>query len=358
MRRISLLLTVFTAVAACSGVQLGAQEAGSESSHPARPILSIGNYPRVDGLRLNFRDSGLERVNGINVTAWSPYEPASGTVSGVALGLPMTGAANIRGLAAGVFGVAADHDISGIMLAPIGAGAGNRVRGIAIAGIGVGAGGSLEGIVVGGIGAGSGGDARGLILGGVGAAAGGNIHGIAAGGIGAAAGGSVQGLVLGGIGAAAGGSLRGLALGGIGAAVGRDLEGIGVGGIGIAAGGDITGVALSGIGVAAGSKIHGLAIAGVGVAAPRLEGGIAALLVGGKSVNAVVLAPAMFRIEPGGEFHGGSLSALNYIRGTQTGITIGLLNYARSLHGAQVGVINIVADQKAHPVLPILNWGH
>ena len=51
-----------------------------------------------------------------------------------------------------------------------------------------------------------------------------------------------------------------------------------------------------------------------------------------------------------------SVSAYNRVRGVQTGISIGLLNYARELHGFQVGLINI-ARNNASPfrVLPLLN---
>src|SRR4051812_17967943 len=66
--------------------------------------LVIGNKPRVTGLRFNFRDRGLEKVKGLNATIWMPYEPMSGTVEGIALGLPGTGAANIKGLGIGVLG--------------------------------------------------------------------------------------------------------------------------------------------------------------------------------------------------------------------------------------------------------------
>src|SRR5579871_4402247 len=101
----------------------GATALQAQDSLPPRPILSIGNYPSVNGLRLNFRDSDLGRVNGANVTIWSPYEPSSGTVKGLALGLPVTGAAEIDGLAAGGFGVEASESLRGVILGPIGAGA-------------------------------------------------------------------------------------------------------------------------------------------------------------------------------------------------------------------------------------------
>ena len=70
-----------------------------------------------------------------------------------------------------------------------------------------------------------------------------------------------------------------------------------------------------------------------------------------------VLASALFRIEKGGSFRGASVSAVNYVRGSQRGLTFGIVNYARSVHGAQIGVVNIIADQKSHPFLPIVNWG-
>ena len=49
--------------------------------------LSVGNAPRVNGLRINIQDAGLERVNGINVTLWRPREPLTGTVNGIQAGL-------------------------------------------------------------------------------------------------------------------------------------------------------------------------------------------------------------------------------------------------------------------------------
>ena len=278
------------------------------SDQPARPILSIGNYPNVNGLRLNYRDSDLGVVNGANVTLWTPYEPMSGRVNGLALGLPATGAEDINGFAIGVLGIGAAHDITGLTLGGLGAGAGGKVKGIGFGGLGLGAGGSLEGIMIGGIGVGGGGNAKGLIA------------------------------------------------GGIGAGVGGDMDGIAFGGIGVGAGGRMTGLAIGGIGVGAGDRIHGIAIAGVGVGSPRLEGGFAALFVGAKDAHAVVIAPAQFRIEEG-RFEGVSIATSNYIKGSQHGLTIGIVNYARTLNGVQLGIINIVADATGHPILPLLNWG-
>lgn len=108
--------------------------AAQTDSTPARGILigandvglGIGDVPRVTGVRLNFRDRDLERVVGLNATLWSPKDDADSLsqVTGIALGLPLTGAG----------------DFEGIGLAIGGIGAGNRLVGIAAGGLGVGAG--------------------------------------------------------------------------------------------------------------------------------------------------------------------------------------------------------------------------
>lgn len=309
--------------------------------HKTRAPISIGNYPRVDGVRINFRDRSLERVRGINLTIWEPHEPATGKVTGLALGLPMTGAGDVDGIGLGVFGVSATGVLRGITIGGIGAGSGGGVRGLAIGGIGVGSGGDLEGIIVGGIGAGGGGNARGLMIGGIGAGVGGNMRGIALGGIGVAAGGDMTGLLIGGIGAGTGGNLRGIA----------------ISGIGTGAGGDVTGLTISGIGAGAGGTMKGIGIAGLGVGAPRIEGLFIAPAVGALHARAIVIAPAFFRVEREGTFTGASVSAVNFVRGSQRGLSIGVVNFAHKLHGVQLGVINVAADQKSHRVLPIVNWG-
>jgi hypothetical protein len=296
------ILAISIALAAASALS-------AQDSRGTRTPISIGNYPDVDGLRLNFRDSDLGHVNGVNITLWTPYEPPSGTVRGLALGLPLTGAGDIDGIATGVLGV----------------GAGGRIRGITLAPIGAGSGGGISGVGFGGVGLGSGGDLTGLMVGGVGAGAGGNMKGIIIGGVGAGAGGGIKGLTIAGVGAGAGGT--------------------------------VTGITLAGVGVGSGEAVRGFALAGVGIGAPRLAGVFAALAVGGQHVHGMVIAPAMFRVERGGNFTGGSVSTVNYIRGSQNGVAIGVVNYARSVNGVQIGIVNIIADSHGHPFLPLLNWG-
>lgn len=302
--------------------------------------LAIGDKPRMTGLRLNYRDAHLERVTGANITLWGPYSPTTGSVTGLALGLPATGADHIKGLAAGVLGV----------------GVGTSITGLGVAGVGLGGGGDLRGIMLGGIGIGSGGSIEGISLGGIGVGAGGRLRGLQVGGIGVGSGGEVTGITIGGIGVGAGSMLKGLAIGGIGVGGGGGFKGVGIGGIGVGVGGDATGIMVGGIGVGAGGTLKGLSIGGVGVGAPGITGvALSPIAAGGLNVRAIVISGLYFKIEDAGRFDGGALSAVSYIKGAQHGLTIGLFNYARELHGAQVGILNISDNDGHRRVLPVLS---
>lgn len=302
--------------------------------------LGIGDVRRLDGIRLNFRDRDLERVRGLNATLWTPYQGADGVVEGIALGLPLTGAGEIRGLAVGA-GVAVEHSFTGLGLAPLGMGAGGGMKGIALAGIGLGGGGDMEGIFAGGVGLGTGGSVRGVAVGGVGLGVGGSLSGIALGGVGLGVGGDATGLMVGGVGVGASGDVRGVTLAGVG----------------LGAGGSIEGITIAGVGVGSGTEIRGLTVAGVGVGAPRLIGVVlTGIGAGAEEARGLVVAPAYFKIEEGGELRGLSVSAWNNIRGSQRGLAIGLLNIAEELHGVQVGLINIARNKRSFSVLPFLNY--
>ncbi|HSQ29625.1 MAG TPA: hypothetical protein VLN49_07240 [Gemmatimonadaceae bacterium] len=302
--------------------------------------LAIGDKPRVNGVRINFRDRQLEEVNGVNITIWNPYSPATGVVNGLALGIPVTGAKDINGIATGILGAGADRSIHGIGIAPLGLGAGGDVRGIMIGGIGVGGGGSMTGLAIGGVGVGSGGAVRGIQIGGVGVGSGG----------------SLTGLSIGGIGVGSAGAVKGIAIGGIGVGGGSSFTGIGIGGVGVGAGGDATGLMIGGVGVGSGGTLKGLAIGGVGVGAPNVQGVLVSpIAAGGQHVHAIVVAGAYFKVDRDGRFDGGALSSVNHIKGAQHGLTIGLFNYARELHGAQIGLINISDNEGHRRVLPILS---
>ncbi len=268
--------------------------------------LAIGDKPRVDGVRINFRDRRLEEVNGINATIWTPYQPATGRVTGLALGLPATGAGTVRGA----------------MIAVIGGGVTQSMTGLGVGGVGVGTGGDMTGIMIGGVGVGGAGD--------------------------------ISGISIGGIGAGSGGRVKGLAIGGIGVGAAGGLTGVGIGGIGVGSGGNITGLTIGGVGVGSGGTINGLTIGGIGVGAPSLKGvAIAGLGAGGENVHAIVVTAGYFKVESRGRFDGGAIASVNNVKGAQHGLTIGLFNYARELHGAQVGLINVSDNGGRRRILPI-----
>ena len=62
--------------------------------------LAIGNVPKVNGLRFNFRDRYLDEVNGLNFTLWTPSKDhhVGGTVRGFAVGLISPVADRLQGL--------------------------------------------------------------------------------------------------------------------------------------------------------------------------------------------------------------------------------------------------------------------
>jgi len=302
--------------------------------------IAIGDKAQMTGLRINYRDRDLRQINGVNVTFWSPYEPPTGVVNGLALGIPVTGAQTVNGALIGVLGGGTSGSINGLGVGGLGIGTGGDANGVMLGLVGIGVGGHLNGISVGGVGIGSGASIRGIQFGGVGIGSGGDLTGISV------------GLV--GVGAA--GKVSGVAIGGIGIGGGSDFEGIGIGGIGIGAGGNMTGLMIGGVGVGSGGRIKGLSVALGGVGAVQLEGvAVGGLGAGAKYAHAIVLTPGYFKIDDNGRFDGGTIATINNVRGAQYGLTIGLFNYARELHGAQIGLINVSENDGNRRVIPFLS---
>ena len=138
--------------------------------------ISIGDSRRVTGLRLNYRDSRLDRVTGINATIWMPYREGYGDITGLALGLPATGGRDVQGLLVAAFGAAITESFSGISVSGLGMGVGHDATGLIVSGLGAGVGGSVKGITVGGFGMGVGTDVEGIAIGGLGFGVGGRAE--------------------------------------------------------------------------------------------------------------------------------------------------------------------------------------
>jgi len=88
--------------------------------------------------------------------------------------------------------------------------------------------------------------------------------------------------------------------------------------------------------------VKGITIAGIGI--------------GGEHVTGIAAAIGTLRIPDNGSFTGFGISAFNYIKGKQTGVTIGIFNYAHQLTGVQIGVLNYVRDNPDYlKALPLIN---
>lgn len=272
--------------------------------------LSIGNSEYFNGVRINFSDYYVEEINGLNITFWRSDENKHSTYNGLSLGVWGPQGGSFNGIQLGGLGVAAEDELNGFSFALLGAGAGNKISGITFGGLGVGAGGSVTGINFGGLGVGSGGNLTGINIGGLGVGAGGN------------------------------------------------MTGINFGLLGVGAGGDVTGVSIGGIGAGCGGTMTGLVIGGVGAGAPRIEGvALGGVGVGGTDITGAALAIGMVRLENGGDLTGFALSGVNYIKGYQTGLSIGLFNYAQHLTGVQLGILNFIEDNPVLlKVMPLINF--
>lgn len=318
--------------------------------------LGFGNLSKFTGIRFNFKDKNVERINGINTTIWQPKddEESSGIVNGLSLGLPISGGhEDQNGISLGIFGVAAKRNLSGINIGGLGAGAGQNVTGFNFGGLGIGSGQDLRGVTIGGLGAG----------------AGGNVVGVNIGGLGIGAGGNLTGFSFGGLGVGSGGNVTGINIAGAGIGAGEDLRGFSFALVGIGAGKKMKGITIAGIGAGAGEEMKGITAAVVGVGSPKITGLAIAAAVGGLDLRGIMIAPAYFRVGGGkrtndageeseeeGVITGVSISAFNQVKGETRGASFGIVNYTKRIRGFQLGVINIVKENpKGLRVLPIFN---
>ncbi|MEP1097358.1 MAG: hypothetical protein ABJG78_19735 [Cyclobacteriaceae bacterium] len=323
---------------------------GDGTGFPSKKwFVGFGNSPIFTGLRFNFKDRDVEKVNGMSFTMWQPKNgDGEGAVNGVSLGLPLAGGtAERNGLNLGLAGISANQNLNGLNVGGFGAGAGNNANGINVGGIGVGSGGNLNGLNLAGIGVGSGDDVTGLNFAAIGVGAGGDLKGVSFAGIGAGAGGDVKGV--------------NVALVGMGA--GDDMTGINFGGVGMGAGGTLKGINIGGVGVGAGDEVMGVNVAIVGVGAPEVKGISMASVVGGDRIVGIAIAPAWLKVGEKGdsveddtELKGLAISAFNQIRGENNGLSIGVLNIAEGGKGFQLGILNHYPNNpKGLRWLPIFN---
>ncbi len=118
---------------------------------PSKDVgISIGNSKNFTVLRLNFRDKGVEKITGINLTLWHPKDNDSAVIQGLSVGLMAVGGGTIKGISFGGLGVGAQEKLSGFSAGLLGVGSGGNISGIAIGGLGAGAP-SVKGLTICGV---------------------------------------------------------------------------------------------------------------------------------------------------------------------------------------------------------------
>ena len=285
--------------------------------------LSLGNSPRWNGIRINFRDRAVREVNGLNVTLWNPGKNRFAVYRGVSVGLGPYGA-SLMGLNVGVAGLVAERALYGVNLAGLGTVSQGNMVGLNVAGLGT----VAEG------------DMAGINLSGLGTVAQGRMRGFNFGGLATVAERGVTGLNIGGL-AVVGehGGVRGISVAGL-AVVGEEgVKGVSVAGLAVVGDESVQGLTVTLGAIESGSLVRGWSVAGYRIKSPQVQG--------------VAIPVAWLRTEA---LEGASISVYNRVVGTQRGLAIGLLNYARELHGVQLGVLNIAGNNRgvAH-VLPVIN---
>jgi hypothetical protein len=141
--------------------------------------ISIGNSYEFNGLRVNFADYNVRRVNGLNLTFWlKTFKNQDAVVNGISIGVIPTagtmqlinigilgiGTANCsNGLTMG--GLLVGGDVNGISLSGLltmADGAKGRITGISLSGIAIGAESVINGVAIGGLIVGTDGNINGL----------------------------------------------------------------------------------------------------------------------------------------------------------------------------------------------------
>jgi len=234
-------------VAGIASAQQPAPPVSTSSEHHSLDIainhvgISIGNSRRLTGIRLNWRDEGVEYVNGINFTLWAPGQNPKASVNGLAVGVVAPGAARLNGIVLGALAIRAEQRLTGIGLAPLAVLSHGSVGGVNVGGLAV--------------------------------VADSNIAGISAGALAVMSRNAMTGVGVAGASVIASGGLRGAAIGGLATVVQRQATGVAVGGLAVVTEGPLIGVALSALGVATRGNMTGLSVGGlVSFASGRARG--------------------------------------------------------------------------------------
>jgi hypothetical protein len=142
--------------------------------------ISIGNSYEFNGIRINFADKNVRRINGLNVTGWFKLSKnQKAIVNGITVGvLPLAG--TLQPINIGLIGVGSEKSSNGLTIG--GLMIGGDVNGLSLSGLITMADGArgMSGVALSGIGVGAAAAINGLAVGGLAVGTDGNLNGLAA----------------------------------------------------------------------------------------------------------------------------------------------------------------------------------
>ncbi len=330
-------------------------QSGSLDLTVAKTGLSFGNGQDMNGIRFAWRDGHFERVNGLNLSAWIPYDTLSGEVNGVSFGILGPAAQQMRGLSIGLVGVLANTSMEGINLGGLGLVSQGVMTGVNLSGLGLVAQGTVTGITFGGLGVVSQGSIIGINIAGLGLVAQHDLRGVNIGGLGTVAQGDISGLSISGLGLVTQGEIAGCSVAGLGIVSKGMMYGLNIAGLGVVGQEGITGVNVAGLGCVAMKEIAGVSIT---VGMVRSERGITGVTIGGYRLKAPVITGANVSVlwTESTELTGVTVAGYNRTFGMQQGLVVGIFNHTETLLGVQIGLLNYVEDNPSWArILPFIN---
>ena len=315
--------------------------------------ISFGNSKNFSGIRFNFRECNVERVNGFNFTLWEAKSVRYSEVNGISLGV-VPHASRLNGLNVG-FGLISEEQMNGLNLGVLAGVSNGYINGINIGGLALVSNGSMLGINFGGLALVSNGDIGGINFGGLAQVANGNLIGINFGGLALVANKNLTGLNFGGLALVSDGELSGINLSLLASVSNDNMSGINISGLALVSSREIKGVNLGGLAVVGAESMYGLSVT-LGELMSKNE--ICGLSVSGYKTETGDFTGMNFTIAwtEMENLRGFSFAAYNRIYGEQKGLTIGIVNFAEELSGVQLGLINIANNNSGiFKILPFIN---
>jgi hypothetical protein len=116
--------------------------------------ISIGNSHEFTGIRINYIDKGVEKINGLNFTLWAkPSKNQDAEINGMSIGvIPSAGSMQYINLGLVAASGASHGNLNGVSIGGLAVGnAHGDLNGVSVGGLMIGSGGSMYGLSIAGL---------------------------------------------------------------------------------------------------------------------------------------------------------------------------------------------------------------